>query len=157
MNSLADRCQHGGITASEKILSVGNSFNCLGVSIPTELNAKSERDPKHAKKSTQQRKPHRAPSGPANVETKIAHGFYTSVWTYGCQFTDAHPRLDKKMQVETKKMTGYGTRFRCAGMVDTFFLKAHVVDPAQARIFRLVSNVLNILLENGPNRDRAIR
>ena len=63
----------------------------------------------------------------------------------------------KKIQVETKKMTGYGTRFRCAEIVDTVFLKGHVVDPAQARIYRLVSNVLNILLKNGPNRDRAIR
>ena len=68
------------------------------------------------------------------------------MWTYGCQLADSNPRLDKKTQVETKKMTGYGTRFRCAEIVDTIFLKGHVVDPAQARTYKLVSNILNLLL-----------
>ena len=47
VNSFAYRRQLNGITASEKILSVGNSFNCLGVSIPAERNAKGGRDPKY--------------------------------------------------------------------------------------------------------------
>ena len=54
-------------------------------------------------------------------------------------------------------MTGYGTQLRCAEIVDANFFKGHVVDPEQARPYRLVSNILSVLLKNGPNKDRAIR
>ena len=84
-------------------------------------------------------------------------GFFASVWAYGSQFTNAHYRSDEKIKIETKKAAGYGTHMRCAEVVDTIFLKGHVVDPEQARPYRLVSNILSILLKNGPNKDRAIR
>ena len=46
---------------------------------------------------------------------------------------------------------------RCAEVVDAIFLKGHLVDPEQARPYRLVSNILSILLKKKPNKDRATR
>ena len=156
-NDFADRAHLEGISVSGNTLSFGNSFNCLGVSIPVSEHANGGRDPKHIKKALDRTRRIALLPVRRSIRPKIIHGFFASVWAYGCQFTNANSRSDEKIQTETKKAAGYGTHMRCAEIVDAIFLKGHVVDPEQGRPYRLVSNILNILLKNGPNKDRAIR
>ena len=54
-------------------------------------------------------------------------------------------------------MTSYGTHLRWAEIVDAKYMKCHVVDLAQAQTYRLVNNILNLLLRDDPSKDRAIR
>ena len=157
VNDLADRTHLDGISASGNTLSVENNFNCLGVSIPVGERAKGGRDPKHIKKALDRTKRIGLLPVPRRIRPKIIHGFFASVWAYGSQFTNVNSRSDGKIQTETKKAAGYGAHMRCPEIVDTIFLKGHVVDPEQARSYRLVSNILKLLLKNDPNKDRAFR
>ena len=65
--------------------------------------------------------------------------------------------LGEKTKTETIKSACCRAHMLCAEIVNAISLKGHVVDPAQARTYRLVSNILNLLLQNGPNQARAIR
>ena len=127
------------------------------MTISVEEGARSGRDPKHAKKALDRTRRIALLPVQRQARPKFIHGFFASVWAYGSQLTNAHYRSDEKIKIETKKAAGYGAHMRCAEIVDAIFLKGHVVDPEQARPYRLVSNILSILLKNGPNKDRAIR
>ena len=157
INDFANHAHLNGISVSETPLFVGNSFNCLGVTIPVVDGAKSGRDPKHIKKALDRTRRIKLLPVQRKTRPKFIHGFFASVWAYGSQFTNAHYRSDEKIKIETKKAAGYGAHMRCAEIVDAIFLKGHVVDPEQARPYRLVSNILSILRKNCSNKGRAIR
>ena len=86
----------------------------------------------------------------------------TTAFSQGYGHTGLNSRLPtlsraKNIQIEAKKAEGYGAHMRCAEVVDAIFLKGHVVDPEQARPYRIVSNILNILIKIGPSKDHATR
>ena len=86
----------------------------------------------------------------------MIHGFCASVWAYGSEHTDPKLRLDDKMGIETLKATGYGVHMRCREIVNPLFPKGHIVDPTQARPYRLVNGFLDILLKGGPTQSRVL-
>ena len=80
VNTFADRTLLEDISASGKILCVGNSFNCLGVKIPAGLTAKGGRDPKHTKKALGRASRIALLPIPRKLKPKMLHGFVSSVW-----------------------------------------------------------------------------
>ena len=157
VNEHGNRTSLEGIAVSGHPLTVDDNFSCLGLTISTRQGTTKGRATRHTLNALERPRRIALLPIPRVLRPRMIHGFFSSKWTYGCEHTDPHTQLDEKIGIETVKAAGYGRHMRCREIVNTLFLKGHIVGPTQARPYRLVNGLLDILLKDGPNKDRAIR